>query len=51
MKEIKKAKKVELARYLGVTRGAISQYNDKKLELMLIGLVIKKEAESLAKGD
>ena len=32
------ASKTELADYLGVTKGAVSQYNKKKLELMLAGL-------------
>ena len=44
--EPKKAKQVELAVYLGVTKGAVSQYDKKKLELMLFGLHIKKGLEA-----
>ena len=36
-----KAKQVQLAYHLGVTKGAVSQYNLRKLELMLIGLGVK----------
>ena len=42
---MKKAKQVELAKYLGVTKGAVNQYNPKKLELMLIGLKMKQDKE------
>ena len=46
--EPKKAKQVELAVYLGVTKGAVSQYDKNKLELMLFGLPIKKGLEAKA---
>ena len=46
--EPKKAKQIELASYLGVTKGAVSQYDKKKLELMLFGLPIKKDLEAKA---
>ena len=38
----KKPKAVDLARYLGVTKGAVSQYDPVKRELMLLGLWVKK---------
>ncbi len=35
----------QLADYLGVTKGAVGQYNPKKRELMLIGLNEKNKKE------
>ena len=40
-KKYKKATQKQLAEYLGVTPGAVSQYDKKKLELMLLGLFVK----------
>lgn len=42
---VMKAKQVDLAKYLGVSKSAVSQYDKKKLELMLLGLAVKKEHE------
>ena len=39
---VQKATSTELAEYLGVTKGAVSQYDDKKKELMLLGLAALK---------
>lgn len=41
--QIKKAQVQELAEYLGVTSSAVSQYDPKKKELMLIGLAVKQK--------
>ena len=38
----KKPRAADLARYLGVTKGAVSQYDPVKRELMLLGLWVKK---------
>ena len=38
----KKPRAADLARYLGVTKGAVSQYDPKKRELMILGLWVKK---------
>ncbi len=37
----------ELADYLGVTKGAVSQYDPKKRKLMLLGLAVLKMNESV----
>ena len=38
----KKPRAVDLARYLGVTKSAVSQYCPKRRELMILGLWIKQ---------
>ena len=43
--DIEMEKPVELASYLGVTKGAVSQYPHNERELMLIGLRIKMMKE------
>lgn len=43
-KKIKKSNHQALADFLGVSKSAVSQYNKKKLELMLLGLHVKNNA-------
>jgi len=42
----KKPRAADLARHLGVTKGAVSQYDPEKKELMLLGLWVKKYLEA-----
>jgi len=42
----KKPRAADLARYLGVTKGAVSQYDPAKKELMILGLWVKKYLEA-----
>ena len=44
---MKKITYKELAEYLGVSESAVKQYNKKKRELMLIGLAVKKNRQSI----
>jgi len=41
----KKPRAADLARYLGVARATVSGYPEKKKELMLLGLWVKKYIE------
>ena len=41
----KKPRAADLARYLGVARATVSGYPEKKRELMLLGLWVKKYIE------
>ena len=44
---MKKITYKELAEYLGVSESAVKKYNKKKRELMLIGLAVKKNRQSI----